>query len=85
MSIGTDETSDFRQCESIVNMEQILSHDVQAIDTNDSSKSSSFEDYKERQRRKKIGLANKGRIPWNKGKKHSEGNEIWNSTLKLKF
>ena len=29
---------------------------------------------KEVQRRQKIGLANKGRIPWNKGRKHSEGN-----------
>ena len=28
---------------------------------------------KEIQRRRKIGLANKGRTPWNKGKKHSEG------------
>lgn len=27
----------------------------------------------EMQRRRKIGLANKGRIPWNKGRKHSEG------------
>nr|XP_019706704.1 uncharacterized protein LOC105047591 isoform X2 [Elaeis guineensis] len=27
---------------------------------------------KEIQRRRKIGLANKGRTPWNKGKKHSE-------------
>ncbi|KAG2681727.1 hypothetical protein I3760_11G157400 [Carya illinoinensis] len=30
-----------------------------------------IEDDKERQRRRKIGLANKGRVPWNKGKKHS--------------
>lgn len=29
---------------------------------------------KEIQRRQKIGLANKGRTPWNKGRKHSEGN-----------
>ncbi|KAJ4975413.1 hypothetical protein NE237_000519 [Protea cynaroides] len=28
-------------------------------------------DHKELRRRKKIGLANKGRIPWNKGRKHS--------------
>lgn len=29
------------------------------------------ENDKEWQRRKKIGLANKGRVPWNKGKKHN--------------
>ncbi|XP_058100755.1 uncharacterized protein LOC131245363 [Magnolia sinica] len=28
-------------------------------------------DYKEMQRRRKIGLANKGKTPWNKGRKHS--------------
>ncbi|GKV02077.1 hypothetical protein SLEP1_g14559 [Rubroshorea leprosula] len=27
--------------------------------------------YKEIQRRRKIGLANKGKVPWNKGKKHT--------------
>ncbi|KAL1195781.1 hypothetical protein V5N11_002559 [Cardamine amara subsp. amara] len=27
---------------------------------------------KEEERRRKIGLANKGKVPWNKGKKHSE-------------
>lgn len=31
------------------------------------------EDYKERERRIKIGLANRGRVPWNKGRKHSAG------------
>lgn len=29
------------------------------------------EDYKEKERRIKIGLANRGRVPWNKGRKHS--------------
>lgn len=29
---------------------------------------------KERIRRTKIGLANKGRVPWNKGRKHTAGN-----------
>ncbi|KAK3030280.1 hypothetical protein RJ639_039863, partial [Escallonia herrerae] len=31
----------------------------------------SCEDHKENQRRRKIGLANKGKVPWNKGIKHS--------------
>lgn len=29
------------------------------------------EDNKESTRRRKIGVANKGRVPWNKGRKHS--------------
>lgn len=29
--------------------------------------------YKERERRRKIGEANKGKVPWNVGRKHSEG------------
>lgn len=33
-------------------------------------------DDKERLRREKIGLANKGRVPWNRGRKHSAGNKI---------
>ncbi|XVE50120.1 hypothetical protein DITRI_Ditri01bG0136300 [Diplodiscus trichospermus] len=37
-----------------------------------SSQEYSSEDHKEEQRRRKIGLANKGRVPWNKGRKHSE-------------
>lgn len=32
---------------------------------------SNDKDYKEEERRRKIGLANKGRVPWNKGRKHS--------------
>ncbi|KAE8733639.1 Cobalt ion binding [Hibiscus syriacus] len=32
---------------------------------------SNDEEVKEEQRRRKIGLANKGRVPWNKGRKHS--------------
>lgn len=31
------------------------------------------EDYKEKERRRKIGLANKGNMPWNKGRKHTAG------------
>lgn len=30
-------------------------------------------DYRESERRRKIGLANKGKVPWNVGRKHSEG------------
>ena len=30
---------------------------------------------KEEERRRKIGLANKGKIPWNKGRRHTEGRD----------
>lgn len=36
---------------------------------------------KEQERRRKIGLANQGRTPWNKGIKHSEGMEIESSSI----
>lgn len=36
-----------------------------------------FEDDPELVRRRKIGMANKGKVPWNKGRKHSAGNTIY--------
>lgn len=61
-------------CHSLLDIntheKQSLSKEVPSV--NDSSDSLSKEE-KERQRRKKIGQANKGRIPWNKGRKHSSG------------
>lgn len=35
----------------------------------------SDKDKNEMERRMKIGLANRGRVPWNKGKKHTAGKE----------
>ena len=35
------------------------------------------EDLKERLRRERIGMANRGRVPWNKGKRHTPGNVIF--------
>lgn len=63
--VGTDDSSE----------KQTLRKEVQEINFSDFPKSLSIDD-KERQRREKIGLANKGRLPWNKGRKHSAGNEI---------
>lgn len=31
---------------------------------------------KEEERRRKIGLANRGKVPWNKGRKHTEGSRL---------
>ncbi|ESQ30094.1 hypothetical protein EUTSA_v10011596mg [Eutrema salsugineum] len=53
------------------------SFEVQAMDK-DAEADCSSEDkqsdrrMKEEERRRKIGLANKGKVPWNKGRKHSE-------------
>ncbi|CAA2953475.1 golgin subfamily A member 6 22 [Olea europaea subsp. europaea] len=52
-------------------MEQVLSEVIRAENNGNSVEIS--EDDKEIQRRRKIGLANKGKVPWNKGRKHSEG------------
>ncbi|KAH7512637.1 hypothetical protein FEM48_Zijuj12G0112000 [Ziziphus jujuba var. spinosa] len=61
-------------CQSIISTDscekQIFRKQVQEINFSDFSKTLSKDD-KERQRREKIGLANKGRLPWNKGRKHS--------------
>ncbi|ONI12520.1 hypothetical protein PRUPE_4G170000 [Prunus persica] len=61
-------------CHSILGMnsyeKQSSIREVQSMHHTDSPDSISKEE-KERQRRKKIGLANKGRVPWNKGRKHS--------------
>lgn len=38
-----------------------------------------FEDDPELVRRRKIGMANKGKVPWNKGRKHSAGSKIYES------
>lgn len=53
---------------------QNLSEEAHVFDCYSSQEFSNDEDYKEEQRRRKIGLANKGRVPWNKGRKHSAGN-----------
>ncbi|KAK8591510.1 hypothetical protein V6N13_031552 [Hibiscus sabdariffa] len=47
------------------------SEEAQVYGCYSSQEYSNDEDNKEEQRRRKIGLANKGRVPWNKGRKHS--------------
>lgn len=81
ISVGMDEICDIANLShSIVSIksreQQRLRKEVQLIGQSDSTVSMSNEDFKERERRKKIGLANKGRVPWNKGRKHSAGKGI---------
>lgn len=76
ISVGMDEKCDIANLShSIVSKksreQQNLRKEVQLIVQSDSTVSISNEEYKERERRKKIGLANKGKVPWNKGRKHS--------------
>lgn len=40
-----------------------------------------FEDDPELVRRRKIGMANKGKVPWNKGRKHSAGTKFYEFLL----
>jgi hypothetical protein len=40
---------------------------------------------KERKRRIRIGLANKGKVPWNKGRKHTAGTDTTLHSLILPF
>ncbi|GFZ05130.1 hypothetical protein Acr_17g0007020 [Actinidia rufa] len=61
------ETSDVSKSES-----QTFTDKVQLYSSSNSAESSVDEDQKEIRRRRKIGLANRGKVPWNKGKKHSK-------------
>lgn len=62
-------------CQPIIGIDsctsQIFVEEVLAVTTSDPLETLSDKDLKERRRREKIGLANKGRVPWNKGRKHS--------------
>ncbi|XP_059591380.1 uncharacterized protein LOC100264054 isoform X1 [Vitis vinifera] len=76
MSINAGETLDSDECgESKLGADSSKKHTLNGVVQLDSY-SNSGEIYindhcKESQRRRKIGLANKGRVPWNKGRKHS--------------
>ncbi|CAK9147947.1 unnamed protein product [Ilex paraguariensis] len=57
---------------SFILSEEKTSNEETQLDSIPNTKESfNFEDLKESQRRRKIGLANKGKVPWNKGKRHS--------------
>ncbi|KAK8507413.1 hypothetical protein V6N12_072675 [Hibiscus sabdariffa] len=64
---------------------QSSSEEAQVHGCYSSQEYSNGEEYKEEQRRRKIGLANKGRVPWNKGRKHSAGNNALNHIRLKKF
>lgn len=52
---------------------QVLTDDLQEGDYSNTDKGFNSKDGKEKEvdRRRKIGLANRGKVPWNKGRKHS--------------
>lgn len=52
---------------------QVLTNDFQEEDYSNKDKGFNSKDGKEKEvdRRRKIGLANRGKVPWNKGRKHS--------------
>ncbi|MCD9638336.1 hypothetical protein HAX54_022231 [Datura stramonium] len=56
-----------------VSKEQVLTDDFQEEDYSKTDKGFNSKDGKEKEveRRRKIGLANRGKVPWNKGRKHS--------------
>jgi len=53
--------------------------EVKAMNKDTEADSDSDRKIKEEERRRKIGLANRGKVPWNKGRKHSEGRRIFSS------
>ncbi|KAJ7948728.1 Nuclease associated modular domain [Quillaja saponaria] len=78
ISVNVGDVSDSgKSCQSKVGInsyeKQIFNkeNEVEVVGYNDSPETVSDKNHKEMQRRKKIGLANKGRVPWNKGRKHS--------------
>lgn len=79
VDIDVDEMSDIAKCrESLSSQDssarQTLGEEVLEISRRGSLETHAIEDVKETQRREKIVLANKGKVPWNKGKQHNEGN-----------
>ncbi|OVA13274.1 hypothetical protein BVC80_289g12 [Macleaya cordata] len=51
--------------------DQTFSKEIQVDSSPESSETFDNEDRKETERRRKIAVANKGKTPWNKGRKHS--------------
>ncbi|XP_027171321.1 nucleoporin GLE1 isoform X1 [Coffea eugenioides] len=60
-----------KNCSSLLK-DQPLTEDTRQDNLSNLAKNSNSENEREMQRRKRIGLANKGKVPWNKGRKHSE-------------
>jgi hypothetical protein len=83
ISVDVGDASDSGEChQSKVSENRTLNGENRVIR---SDSEDTIEDHKERQRRRKIGLANKGRVPWNKGKKHTAGNYFQNVNFIIIF
>lgn len=90
-SIGTAEiyrnveSHDLRKVDSHLLKEVSSTENTEVDDCPNLTKNLDSKHNREMERRRKIGLANRGKVPWNKGRKHSAGNSYCNLFLRQTF